>query len=98
MSKRASTLRLYMKERRKRLVVPEAVQAEAARHLASGMRSDTAAARKAHKRLVRTFGTLSRMADTVRRGNSEARRTPSQGRGCSRRLHRAATGYCVTRS
>ena len=59
MSKRASTLRLYMKERRKRLVVPEVVQAEAARHLASRMRSETAAARRAHERLVRMFGTLS---------------------------------------
>ena len=59
MSKRASTLRLYMKERRKRLVVPEAVQAEVARHLASWMRTETAAARRAHDRLVRMFGTLS---------------------------------------
>ena len=59
MSKRASTLRLYMKESRKRLVVPEAVQAEAARHLASWMHKETAAARKAHEHLVRMFGTLS---------------------------------------
>ena len=59
MSKRASTLRLYMRERRKRLVVPEAVQAEAARHLASKMHSETAAARRAHKWLLRVFGTLS---------------------------------------
>ncbi len=59
MSKRVSTLRLYMKERRKRLVVPEVVQAEAARHLASWMHKETAAARKAHERIVRMFGTLS---------------------------------------
>lgn len=59
MSKRASTLRLYMKERRKRLVVPEGVQAEAARHLASRMHKHTVAARKAHEYLVRMFGTLS---------------------------------------
>lgn len=59
MSKRASTFRLYMKERRKRLVVPEVVQAEAARHLAGRMRSEAAAARSAHERLVRMFGKLS---------------------------------------
>ena len=59
MSKRASTLRLYMQARRKRLVVPEVVQAEAARHLASVMRTQAAAARKAHEQLVRMLGTLS---------------------------------------
>lgn len=59
MSKRASTLRLYMKERHKRLVVPEVVQAEAARHLARRMHSLAAAGRKAHEQLVRMFGRLS---------------------------------------
>ena len=59
MSQRASTLRLYLKEHRKRLVVPEVIQAEAARHLAYWMRSEAAAARSAHERLVRIFGTLS---------------------------------------
>ena len=59
MSRRASTLRLYMKERRKRLVVPEVVRVEAARHLASRMCSETETARRAHDRLVRMFGRLS---------------------------------------
>ena len=59
MSQRSSTLRLYMREHRKRLVVPEVVQAEAARHLAWRMRSEAAAARNAHERLVRILGTLS---------------------------------------
>ena len=59
MSQRASTLRLYMKEHRKRLVVPKVVQAEATRHLACRMRSEAAAARSAHERLVRILGTLS---------------------------------------
>ena len=59
MSKRASTLRLYMKEHRKRLIVPEVVQVEATRRLAARLRAETAAARKAHERLVRMFGTLS---------------------------------------
>ena len=59
MSRRASTFRLYMQNRRKRLVVPEVVQAEAARHLASLMRTEAAAGRKTHERLVRMFGRLS---------------------------------------
>ena len=59
MSKRASTLRLYMQDRRKRLVVPEVVQAEAARHLADRMRSQAAAGRKAHEQLLRMVGRLS---------------------------------------
>ena len=59
MSRRASTLRLYMRDRRKRLVVPEVVQAEVARHLADRMRTEAAAGRKAHERLVRMLGRLS---------------------------------------
>ena len=59
MSKRASTLRLYMLERRKRLVVPEVVQAEVAYHLTDRMRTGAAAGRKAHEQLVRILGTLS---------------------------------------
>ena len=59
MSKRASTLRLYMQDRRKRLVVPEVVQTEAARHLAQRMREQARAGRKAHEQLVRMFGRLS---------------------------------------
>ena len=59
MSKRASTLRLYMQDRRKRLVVPEVVQTEAARHLAERMRGQALAGRKAHEQLVRMFGQLS---------------------------------------
>ena len=58
MSKRTSTLRLYMKERRKRLVVPEVVQAEAARHLARRMHALAATGEKAHEQLVRIFGRL----------------------------------------
>ena len=59
MSRRASTLRLYMQNRRSRLIVPEVVQAEAARHLADLMRTEAATGRKAHERLVRMFGRLS---------------------------------------
>ena len=58
MSRRASTLRLYMLERGKRLIVPEVVQAEVAHHLSDRMRTSAAAGRKAHEQLVRMLGTL----------------------------------------
>ena len=58
MSRRASTLRLYMQDRGVRLVVPEVVRVEAARHLASRMRTQAAAGRKAHGELLRMLGRL----------------------------------------
>ena len=59
MSSRASTLRLYMQDRRVRLVVPEVIQAEATRHLAHRMRDQVVAGKKAHEQLVRMLGRLS---------------------------------------
>ena len=58
MSRRASTLRLYMQDSGVRLVVPEVVQVEATRHLASRMRTQAAAGRKAHGELLRMLGRL----------------------------------------
>ena len=58
MSRRASTLRLYMQERHVRLVAPEVVQVEATRHLADRMREHAEGARKAQNYLLRNFGKL----------------------------------------
>ena len=58
MSRRASTLRLYMQDRGVRLVVPEVVRVEAARHLASRIWAQAAAGRKAHGELLRMLGRL----------------------------------------
>ena len=58
MSKRASTLRLYMRERGVRLVVPEVVRVESTRHFVDRMRTKATAGQKAHEELVRMLGSL----------------------------------------
>ena len=56
MSKRASTLRLYMHECAGRLFLPEVVTVETERYLTERIRDSVEQAKKAHRQLLPLFG------------------------------------------